>query len=284
MGTEPVTSREPMQVEWVPARVLDEAGHRLMIILAAPGCAYARRKAGGCTNCSFPRAFGLGRPVSADDYSAQLEAALARIPAGDRGPVEVDLYVSGSFFNPDEVPHEAQRRLLERAARVDRVARITVESRPEYIDANTVEGALVAVQPSPGVEGPQVEVAIGLESADDQILTRRIRKGFRYRQFETAARRLARSGAALGVYLLLKPIATGEREAIEDLVRSAQRVFELGDRLGLSTRIALEPCFVGPGTVLEQSFERGDVPPTLALVGDRGGNPASRPSGQSRLA
>lgn len=262
---------EPLQVEWIPGRVGAAPGHRLMVVLAAPGCSYAFTKAGGCTNCSFPQAFGLKRPVCGDEYLAQLEAALGYIPAGDPGPVQLDLFVSGSFFNPAEVPHDAQRRLLERAAGDARIVRIVVETRPEFVNANTVEGAMVAVQPAPGREGPgvspEVEVAIGLESADRDIRERRIHKGFSWRQFDKAAHQLARSGAHLLTYLLLKPMATGEREAIEDLVRSAERVFELGERLGLPTRVALEPCFVGPDTVLERAFERGDYrPPWLWSV------------------
>ncbi len=261
----------PLQVEWIPGRVGSSPGHRLMVVLAAPGCAYAFTKAGGCTNCSFPHAFGLKRPIGADEYLAQLEAALEHIPAGEAGPVQLDLFVSGSFFNPAEVPHDAQRMLLERAAQDRRILRIGIETRPEFVSTNTIEGAMVAVQPAPGVEGPgvspEVEVAIGLESADRDIRERRIHKGFSWRQFEKAAGQLARSGANMLTYLLLKPMATGEREAIEDVVRSAERVFELGDRLGLPTRVALEPCFVGPDTVLEQAFERGEYrPPWLWSV------------------
>ena len=260
-------STKPLVVEWILARVGNVPGHRLMVILAAPGCAYAFRKGGGCTNCSFPHVFGLKHPVSADDYAAQIQAAIDQIPADDVEPVEIDLYVSGSFFNPDEVSHEAQRRLLELAARAPRVTRVLVETRPEYVNSNTIEGALVAVQPSPGVTGPEVEVAIGLESADREMREKRIRKGFTWRQFEKAAHRLARSGASLFVYLLLKPMETSERAAIDDLVGSAEKVFELGQRLDLPTRVGLEPCFVGPETVLEQAFERGEYrPPWLWSV------------------
>ena len=48
-----------------------------MVILTAPGCAYARTS-GGCTNCGFPQTFGTGKPVSTEDYLAQVEAALAQ--------------------------------------------------------------------------------------------------------------------------------------------------------------------------------------------------------------
>ncbi len=253
-------STEPLQVEWIPGRVVDRRGHRLMVILAAPGCAYAFAQ-GGCTNCSFPQSFGLRHQVSAGEYDAQLESALKRIPADDRGPVQVDLFVSGSFLNPDEVPPAGQRLLLERAARAPRVERIAVETRPEYVTANNIKNAVVAVQPL------ELEVAIGLESADRVIREQRIRKGFTWRDFEKAVQQLAGSGASMLVYLLLKPIATGEAEAIEDLVDSASEVFDLVEDLGLPTRIGLEPCFVGPDTKLERAFEAGEYrPPWLWSV------------------
>ena len=251
---------EPLDVEWIPGRVGDRRGHRLMVILAAPGCAFAFTK-GGCTNCSFPQSFGLRHQVSAGEYDAQLESALKRIPASDRGPVQLDLFVSGSFFNPDEVPPAGQAMLLQRAARVPRVERIVVETRPEYITADNIKDAVFAVQPA------ELEVAIGLESADRVIREQRIRKGFTWRDFEKAAKQLAGSDVSMLVYLLLKPIATSEAEAIEDLVDSAGRVFELGEDLGLPTRIGLEPCFVGPDTEMERAFEAGEYrPPWLWSV------------------
>jgi len=253
-------STEPLQVEWIPGRVGDGRGHRMMVILSAPGCAYACAQ-GGCTNCSFPQSFGLRHEVSAGEYDAQLGSALERIPADDRGPVQVDLFVSGSFFNPDEVPPAGQRLLLERAARAPRIERVAVETRPEYVTAKKIKNAVAAAQPL------ELEVAIGLESADRVIREQRIRKGFTWRDFEKAVQQLAGSGASMLVYLLLKPIATGEAEAIEDLVDSAGRVFDLVEDLGLPTRIGLEPCFVGPDTELERAFEADEYrPPWLWSV------------------
>jgi radical SAM enzyme (TIGR01210 family) len=253
-------NRLPKQVEWIAAQVKGRPGFRLMVILAAPGCAYARTS-GGCTNCGFPQAFGTGHPVSAEDYLAQVEAALARIPPGTAAPVEVDLYNSGSYFNPEEVSEAAQPAMLALAAARPDVAALLVETRPEYVTAERLKRAVAAC------EGKPLEIGIGLESANPEILSRRIHKGYTWEDFAAAAGLMAEAGARLLAYILLKPINTGEREAIEDSVATARKVFALGRDLNLPARVALEPCFVAPQTPLYHAFEQGRYrPPWLWSV------------------
>jgi hypothetical protein len=255
-------NNRPAQVEWIPAQVQGQAGFRLMAILTAPGCAYARAS-GGCTNCGFPQAFGTGHPVSAEDYQAQVEAALARIPPGIEARVEVDLYNSGSYFNPEEVPEAAQTEMLALAASRPEVTSLLVETRPEFATAARLERAVRACL------GKPLEIGIGLESANPEILRRRIHKGYTWQDFAAAAGLVAGAGVRLLAYILLKPIDTAEREAIEDSVRTAQKVFALGREQKLPTRVALEPCFVAPRTPLFQAFEQGRYrPPWLWSVAE----------------
>ena len=251
-------SRLPAAVEWIPARVRGRAGHRLMVVLAAPGCAWAR-SSGGCTNCGFAQNLAAIGPVSAGDLEAQLSEALARIPTG-QSPVEVDLFCSGSYFNDAEVPAPAQEALLHMAARRPEVESLLVETRPEYAtDARLAR----AVQASGGIP---LEVAIGLESASPAIL-QRIHKGFTWEDFVIAAQRVAKAGAGLVSYVLLKPIDTEEDEALQDSVDTAARVFSLGMALDCPTRIALEPCFIPPRTALFTAFQEGRYrPPWLWTV------------------
>jgi radical SAM enzyme (TIGR01210 family) len=230
-----------------------------MVILAAPGCAWARQS-GGCSNCSFATALAIHRPVTSDEYRHQLAHALTQIRPGT-GPVQLDLFVSGSFLNPEEVPVAAQEQMLQRAAQHPRIKSILIETRPEY----ATREALARVVAAAG--GVPLEVAIGLESADPEILEHRIKKGFSWSDFELAAGRVAEAGAGLLTYVLLKPIATGEAEAIADAIATSKKVLALGKELDLDTRIALEPCFVGPGTPLAEAFARGDYrPPWLWSV------------------
>ena len=253
-------NRLPKQVEWIVAQVQGRPGFRLMVVLTAPGCAYAQTS-GGCTNCGFPQTFGTGKPVSAEDYLAQIKSALTRIPAGIEAPVEVDLYNSGSYFNPEEVPEPAQPAMLTLAATRPEVASLLVETRPEHVTADRLARALAACR------GKPLEVGIGLESANPEILNRRIHKGYTWEQFATAVELLARAGVGLLVYVLLKPIDTDEREAIEDSVVTARKVFALGRELKCRTRVGLEPCFVAPQTPLYHAFEQGRYrPPWLWSV------------------
>jgi hypothetical protein len=255
-------NQAPKLVEWIPAQVQGKPGFRLMVILAAPGCAYARTS-GGCTNCGFPQTFGTGNPVSTEDYLAQVKAALARIPPGTQAPVEVDLYNSGSYFNPEEITEPAQSAMLALAVARPEVTSLLVETRPEYVAAARLQAALASCK------GKPLEVGIGLESANPEILNRRIHKGYTWEQFAAAASLLAEAGARLLAYVLLKPINTGEREAIEDSVETARKVFALGRDLKVPTRVALEPCFVAPQTPLYQAFEQGRYrPPWLWSVAE----------------
>ncbi|MGI5865839.1 MAG: radical SAM protein [Myxococcales bacterium] len=251
-------SGRPVVVEWVSAQVEGRDAFRLMVVLAAPGCAW-HRKSGGCTVCAFPSSQGTGKPVSLQDYEAQLDDALAHVPPDYAGPWQLDLFVSGSFFNPDEVPFDAQESLLRRAARQPRMRRVVVETRPEYATAEALERARAAVLASS--TPPALEIGIGLESANAEIREGRINKGFTWEQFVEAARQVAAIGASLLTYVLLKPIGTSEAEALEDAVGSGERVFELCASLGLPVRIALEPCFVAPGTPLAKAFDEGRFHP-----------------------
>ena len=254
----------PLQVEWIPAQMGDEAGHRLMIVFAAPGCEFAFQT-GGCTNCSFPTFFGTKHPVSTNELMAQLDDAIEQVPADDSGPIQVDLFVSGSLFNENEIPLDAQQQLLERTAKIPRVQRILVETRPEFVSTEVMAMAMKAINGAP--RQVALEVGIGLESADKEIRERRIKKGFSWQQFAEAVKLVARANAELLVYLLLKPIDTSEAEAIEDLVFSSERVFALSNELGLPTRIALEPCFVAPKTEIERAYLDGQFrPPWLWSV------------------
>ncbi len=79
--------------------------------------------------------------------------------------------------------------------------------------------------------------------------------------------RIAAAGAGLVIYLLLKPIDTGEDEAIADVLTSGRYLQQLSQRLDLPLRIALEPTFVPLATPLHQALLEGRyTPPSLWSV------------------
>ncbi len=238
-------------------------GLRLMVILRAPGCIYAVRT-GGCTNCGFWHHLTTeGAPVSAEDLVAQLQAALDAHRDQLEQVVEVDLFCSGSLLADEEVPADARIGLLSLCAGLPALRRVVVESRPEYVSRATVEPLVSALESSDA----RLEVAIGLETADDRLRREQIRKGFTLAQFERAAEVLAGLQVGLGVYLLLKPMGTGEEEAVDDVLASGRYLAELRRRLSLDVRVALEPTFVPEGTPLHEELVAGRYsPPSLWSV------------------
>jgi hypothetical protein len=183
------------------------------------------------------------------------------MPKDASGPSEIDIYCSGSFLNPNEIPTEAQTALIERIAREPLVEKVLVESRPEYVSAEKL------LELTRLLGNKRLEVGIGLESANEEIREKRIKKGFTLEQFEKAAADVANGGASMLTYVLLKPIDTGEAEAIIDAVETSKKVFELGLGLDLQVKIGLEPCFVGPDTALTLAHRQGRYrPPWLWSV------------------
>ena len=262
----PADLHQPAGVELGRASVDGVAGARLMVILRAPGCAFARRT-GGCTNCGFwQHLTSDGAPVPDDAYVSQLRAALEAHAEVLADVVELDLFCSGSLLCDGEVSPEARRRLLALAAdRLPALRAVLVESRPEYISPEALRPLIQALAGS----AARLEVGIGLESADREIREERIRKGFTLEQFEAAARALSSCGPRVGllVYLLLKPLGTGDAEAALDVLRSGRYLNDLARELGLAVRIALEPTFVPEQTELYEELVAGRyAPPSLWLV------------------
>ena len=158
-------------MELIPANVDGVAGLRMMVILRAPGCVYAR-KTGGCTNCGFWHHLTTGgEPVAVDDYVAQLRAALDEHHDALPRVLEVDLYCSGSLLADEEVPARARVGLLALCAGLPALRRVVVESRPEYITRESVAPLSAALAPSAAT----LEVAVGLETVDDDLRCRSIR-------------------------------------------------------------------------------------------------------------
>ncbi|MDQ7780937.1 MAG: hypothetical protein RDV41_14665 [Planctomycetota bacterium] len=244
-------------------------GLRAAIGLVAGGCAYALRGKGPCTNCGFSQVSTGGAPVDPTSLMEQFETALARLTMDIRAALpgrrilELDIYNSGSFFNHEEVPIKAQLGILRRAGQLDGLEYVMVESRPEYVVDAVVKSAVAAVAPK------QLEIGIGLESADRRVREGLVRKGFGLEEYEAALGVMARHRADLLAYLLLKPMGLGEREAIEDYVASAKYVFDSARRLGVRARVSMQPVFVVRGTPLGVLYDSGKYrPPWLWSVAE----------------
>lgn len=245
--------RRPAWVERTPARLDGRETTRLIFVFRAIGCSYARRPDGGCTICGYRTMSTRGEPVAEDDLIAQFDS-VADAPQAFAGVGEVDLFCSGSFLADQEIPPRVRAHVLDRLGRSG-MQRVLIEARPEHVQAEKVAAARVWL--GEGV----LEVGIGLESADDRVREVLVHKGFGRADFERAVAVLGRGGARLLAYVILGPLGLDERAAVEDAVASAHYVFAVGRSHGVPTRVALEPIFVAPDTLVEREYRAGRYRP-----------------------
>lgn len=182
-----------------------------------------------CTMCDLWR-HTLDGPTPIGALPRQLHLALDEVATardrsqlavmGDGAPPApwqrwIKLYNSSNFFDPRSVPREDWPAI---AAAVTRFDRVIVENHPRWIDHQVARFA--------GLLGGRLEVAMGLEAADDATL-RLLNKRMTLSDFEAAAGRLQADGIDLRVFVLLQPPGCPAERATQlvlDTLRWAQRV------------------------------------------------------------
>jgi archaeosine synthase beta-subunit len=180
----------------------------------------------------------------------QIDFALAQLPAASCS--QIKLYNAGSFFDPNAIPPMDFPDIAERVARFERVI---LECHPALVG----DSALQFRNLLPATT--TLEVAMGLEIADDEILAK-LNKRMTLELFAGAANFLRENQIALRVFIIVKPpfVRTEERALL-----SAQRSIQFAFKCG-ATVVSLIPARFGPEE-LERLATRGEfAPPRLATV------------------
>ena len=223
----------------------------LTVIFKTSGCCWNQ-----CLMCSYRHERYTGE-LSRELQGTYLFSQLAWVQEHHK-PDEyqmVKIFTSGSFFDPREIPPGVRTRI----ATAFHGKIVIAETRPEFVLEESITPFLTGIDD--GSWKTPLICAIGLETSDDQIRTKCIRKGFLFSDFIDAAVRARASGANVKAYLLFKPLFLTEREAIEDMKRSIRHVLDHVDI------ISLNPCTVQRRTDLEWYWKRGAYrPPYLWSV------------------
>jgi radical SAM enzyme (TIGR01210 family) len=235
---------EPAYVRISPVNINGAGSSRLMMVLKTKGCEYAQKNGGGCTICGFIN-HSLEN-ITQESMIAQMDYVLANLQLN--GVEQIDLLTLGSFLNDNEVNRYTREVLLGKIAALKQIRKVSFESRAEYV---TVEKLKI----SKGILGDKIlEFGIGLESADDYIRNKIIKKRLSRGAFEKVVAKVKDAGCDLLVYLLIKPPHLPEKKAIEDAVSSARYVFEVAHKYRVKARAAFEPVFICENTHLEKLF------------------------------
>lgn len=220
---------------WKEEDVVDGRKVRAMVvILRTVGCWWSKKK--GCLMCGYNQASETG--IGTEQLLRQLEVALAKFD----GEGMIKIYTSGSFLDEKEVPLDARQRILDSFSSCKRVL---FESRPEFVTEYSLSS----------LPQGKVEIALGLESANDLVLQRSINKGFHVSDYQRAASLIGERGIKVRTYLLLKPPYLTEGQALRDTLASV----EFSSRF--SDSISVNPVNVQRDTLVESLFRRGDYRP-----------------------
>lgn len=233
-------ANEPLSA-WTEEELLDGERIRcLTIILSTSGCSWWRRS-GGCTMCGYNYK-SSSKDVSSECIAKQFDTAWDRY---DKHSI-VKIYTSGSFLDENEIPRDARRHILEVVGKSD--AKLLFESRPEFVNRKVITECLELC--------PRLELALGLESANDEILRYSIRKGFTFADYIRATANANEAGADVRTYLLLKPPFLTEKESITDVSSSIEKISSI------SKVISINPVNVQRTTRVERMWKSWSYRPS----------------------
>lgn len=183
----------------------------------------------------------------------QIDFALRDI--GHPAVRQIKLYNAGSFFDPNAIPPGDYPAIAECVRRFERVI---VECHPALVgESAEVFRNLLTTHGS----HTRLEVAMGLEIADDTILAK-LNKRMSLAMFAGAAEFLRARGIALRAFVMVKPpFVRSEDEALDFARRSVDFAFDCG-----ATAVSLIPARFGP-MELQALARNGDfAPPRLATL------------------
>jgi len=212
------------------------------IILRTSGCYWSLDS--GCSMCGYFNDTNKSK-VDYESIMTQINNAIGRY---DKEKI-VKIFTSGSFFDDREINPKAQLDILKKFENAELVI---VESRPEFITEKKMAEFLHI---------KNLMIAIGLETANNEVLENSVNKGFRVEDYVKAAVILKKFKIPLKTYLLVKPLFLTEREAMEDAVRSAKFASQY------SEIISFNPINIQNYTLVNLLWKRGKYrPPWLWTI------------------
>jgi len=143
---------------------------------------------------------------------------------------------------------------------------LTLESRPEYVDE--IELELLSRLLEEAKIPTQLEIAVGFEAFDNRIRNMVFKKGLSLKVFEEFIKLVARHKFRVKCYLMQKPVPEmSDQEAIKDIQKAIDYLSILSGKYGVEINVHLNPTYAAKGTLLGESFKKGEyIPPYLRDV------------------
>lgn len=214
-----------------------------VVIFRTTGCSWYNFSS--CSMCGYFN--DISANVSIENLKKQIDSLISFI--GDIKVLKV--FTSGSFLDTREFPVEAREYFIQQLQ--GKISKLLVESRTEYI----TPGNLLSFTNS----GIDTRVAIGLETANDDIMKNIINKGSSFKKYVKAAEVVSKLSMELRTYLLFKPLFMSEKKSINDILESIKLVSSLTED------VSINPMNIQRNTLVEKYWKKGLYrPPRLWSV------------------
>lgn len=231
---------------------------RWVLELPGAGCEWYK-ESGGCTMCAFSQStqkFTFGGKLY-PPFLFWLFFHYAYSLVKKANPELLVIYNGGSFPNDKEIPHKTQLAILDFVAKHPTIKKILVESRADLITAEKM--AEYNYHCGNGPNRKKLEIALGLESSNDEVRNGCLRKGLSKKAFENAVAQCRYYGIEVFAYAYLKSHCLNEDEAIKDAIETIRYCFAVG-----VNEVSLSCAFVQENTILSELYHKGKfLPPKL---------------------
>jgi len=167
-----------------------------------------------CVMCDLWKHTTL-EPMSPGHAPVQLNSALRQLEkASEHRISQIKIYNSGSFFDTKAIYTADYMRIANALSGYDR---IIVENHPK------LSGKHISLFKE--LLAPQLEIAMGLEVADDPLLDK-LNKRFSLKDYMTACEFLNEQSIAHRAFIMVQPPFTGQAEALNLCQKSVRFAFE----------------------------------------------------------
>jgi radical SAM enzyme (TIGR01210 family) len=198
------------------------ATERLMLVLRTPPCEYNL-----CTMCGFDN--NACKDIKLENIVNQFQSGIKGEDFS--GIKRIDFPTAGSFYNDSELSAESRNYLFSEVSKLP-VDSVMIETRVDYIDEDKINESKKHLR-----DNQRLELAIGLESANDRIRNKVLKKGLSKQGFERFADICKNTGSDLLAYTLIGSPTLTEAEAIEDAVETADFVYKIANEKGINYNV-----------------------------------------------
>jgi len=176
----------------------------------------------------------------------------------------LELYVSGSFFDDDEVSPSARLEIVKSISHTD-ISEVLLESRPEFITATNLQSLAGIISPN------RLTIAVGVETMNDD-LRNSLSKGFSTQDVVRSLHTIGQAGMSFQAYLLLNPPSVNnDREALLDVINSSKEIIQITKAVNCNLTLAIQPFFLASNSIVaDDPIQKDSIKPpwlyTIALT------------------